>query len=121
MNICNIINFAISLLTNNYIAAKPFLAPYLDDYRANSNLNILFTKFKALSRIMLNTLLGYNCTLIIISKLLLQNVLNIIKSRILFKNNNYFLYTQVTGFNETINSKTFFKTKININMLNLHI
>lgn len=105
MNVCNVTNFAIGPVASIYIAAEPSLAPYLDNYGADSNLNALCTRFEALSKIMLDTSLGYNPTPIITNELLSQNTLNIMKPEVFPENNNYFPQTQATGLDETINSK----------------
>lgn len=70
MNVFNVTNLAIGPVADIYIAAEPSLAPYSDDYRADSNLNALSTRFEAPSGIMLDTSLGYNPTPIITDKLL---------------------------------------------------
>lgn len=91
INIYNVTNFAISPITNIYIIKKLSLASYLDNYKTKSNLNVLSTRFKALSKTILDILLVYKLIFIITKKLLLQNTLNIMKLEVLPKNNNYFL------------------------------
>lgn len=82
---------------------------YLDNYKVDFNFNILFTKFQDFNKTILDILLDYNYKSIITSKLILQNILNIVEPKILPKNNNYFLQSKVINSNKTINSKIFFK------------
>lgn len=105
MNVRNVTNFAIGPAADIHIAAEPSLAPYSDDYGADSNLNALSTRFDAPSGTMLDTSLGYNPTHIITDELLSQNTLNIMEPEVFPENNDYFPQTQATGPDETINSE----------------